>query len=107
MIAVYVTFPDKESAKTISHKLLEQKLIACANIQPIESHYLWNDNIESSSEFVAIYKTQHKHFPILENVILSEHPYEIPCITYWKIESNEAYKQWVIRESSHGTLNVE
>ncbi len=107
MIAVYITFPDKVYAETISKKLLELKLVACANIYASDSHYLWNGIIENNSEFVALYKTQLFHFPAIEQFILAEHPYDIPCIIYWQIESNELYKQWVIRESSHRALDIE
>lgn len=107
MIAIYITFPDKSCAETISHKLLELKLVACANIYASDSHYLWNGKVKNTTEFVAIYKTQQMHFHTIELFIIAEHPYDVPCIIYWQIESNESYKQWVIRESSLGALNIE
>jgi periplasmic divalent cation tolerance protein len=107
MIAVYIIFPDKNCAEKISRKLLEKKLVACANIYPVDSHYLWKDEIESSSEYVAIYKTQQPHFSTIEKLVVADHPYEVPCITFWEIDAIDSYKQWVLRETSHGTLNIQ
>ena len=41
MAFVYITCKDKKEARKISRFLLEKKLIACANIFPIESMYRW------------------------------------------------------------------
>jgi len=54
----YVPCPDINSAETISAKLLNEKLIGCANIIPgMTSMYWWEGKIEKSSECILILKT--------------------------------------------------
>jgi periplasmic divalent cation tolerance protein len=38
----YITNPSKEEAKRIAKHLLDKRIIACANIFPIESMYWWD-----------------------------------------------------------------
>ena len=45
---VYTTIDDMIYARNISHKLLEEQLVACVNIIPkIESIYKWKGKISS------------------------------------------------------------
>ncbi len=94
-IAIYITFGSEDSAKKISHQLLEKKLVACYNIFPMSSAYWWEGKIEKDNEYVAIVKT----IPDLWNKIVVEvenlHPYEVPCIMKMEVEANEGYEQWV------------
>ena len=55
---LYVTFPDEETAKTIGKKLLDLKLIACINILPIQSLYLWQNVMEEGNEMIGLLKTR-------------------------------------------------
>ena len=41
MILVYITNPDKKTALKVARHLLAKKLIACGNIFPAESLYMW------------------------------------------------------------------
>ncbi len=95
IIIIYVTYPSLEVAKEISQALLNKKLVACSNIFPITSMYWWNQSIENEEEYVAVYKTKKELFPFLEKEIKTLHPYEVPCIAYWKIKANKEYKKWI------------
>ena len=54
-IIVMVTTASKAEAETIAERLLEAKLIACANIiGPIESHFHWSGKIDKAEEFGKI-----------------------------------------------------
>jgi periplasmic divalent cation tolerance protein len=58
-IIVLVTAQSKQEAEHIAQKLLEAKLIACANILgPVSSHFHWNGKIEQAEEFLVIMKSQ-------------------------------------------------
>jgi periplasmic divalent cation tolerance protein len=91
----YITFPNEQEAEKIGKKLLEEKLIACYNLFPIKSAYLWNGKIENSEEIVGIFKTSTKNKKILEEKIISLHSYKIPCIIHLQWEANEAYENWI------------
>lgn len=93
----YVTCPDSETAQKISRTLLEEGLIACANILPgMESLYWWEGKIETSREVVLILKSTDAQSSRIIARIESLHPYNTPCILSLPIEkSSEAYVRWL------------
>lgn len=94
-IFIYITNPNKATAKKIAKILLQKKLIACANIFPIDSLYWWQGKIAEESEFVLLGKTAAKHFPAVKREIKAIHPYKIPCITKIAAEPNQKYQKWL------------
>ena len=96
MIMVYVTCRDGEEARKISTHLLDNKLIACANIFPINSLYKWDDKLEDSKEIVIIAKSIKEKFQEIEKQVKKMHSYKTPCIVMIEInESNKDYLDWV------------
>ncbi len=99
VLVLYTTHPDRECARKITKILLEDRLVACGNIYPIESHYWWDDEVVHSEEYVVIYKTRHSLIDKIESVFNDHHPYDVPCIVRYKADANMDYKQWVIQET--------
>lgn len=93
----YVTFPDLQSAQTICHKLLEEKLIACSNIfSGIHSQYWWNNKIESSQEAVGILKSLSTQKNAIELFLNQNHPYENYCLLQIPISGgSDTYLNWL------------
>ena len=92
---VYVTFSDHTEAKKMIHDMISTKLIACGNIVPIESLYLWNGVIENDNELVVNMKTIPEKFTAVEQYILEKHSYETPCILTWPVQASKAYYEWI------------
>ncbi len=99
MISVYVTFPDKKTAKEISTTLLEKKLIACATMMEGESLYHWEGKLQNDTEVVAFLKTKKENWEKVKLAIEGSHPYDVPCIVRLEVEANSAYKNWVEGET--------
>lgn len=99
---LYVTTKDIEQAREISRSLLEQNLIACANILPqMESIYRWNGKVETAKEAVLILKTEARLVEKATSAVLKLHSYETPCVLELKIESGaQAYLNWLKSETS-------
>ena len=96
MISIfYVTHPDADCAKRITSALLGQRLIACANIFPMESAYWWEGAVQQDGEWVSILKTRLDLEQALEQAILAIHPYETPCVMRFEAKANAAYEEWV------------
>ena len=98
MILIYITCKDEEEAVKISRHLLNKKLIACSNMHPIRSMYLWNGKIEDEKEFVIIAKTLEKNYKKIKEEVKKLHSYQIPCILKINAEANESYDKWVNEE---------
>ncbi len=93
---VYVTYSDHSEAKKMIQDMISLKLIACGNIFPIESMYLWNGTIENANELVAILKTIPEQLTVVEQYLIEHHSYETPCILTWCVQSSKAYYEWIV-----------
>ncbi len=98
-IIIYVTHESTEKAKTIASKLLEKKLIACANFFPISSAFWWKGKIENTNEIVSLLKTRKENWSKVKEEIEKLHPYETPCIMRIEVEANEKYEAWIRSET--------
>ena len=97
-LLVFSTFPDAAIARKIVQTLVEEHLVACANLIPqIESIYWWQGKIESSNEVLALFKTTHGRYQALEIRLRELHPYEVPEIVMVQIKDGlPAYLNWVV-----------
>lgn len=94
MILILSTFENREEARKIGRKLLNEKLIACYSITPIESAYWWKGKVEETNEVLMIMKTS-KKFADVEKFIIEHHSYEAPEIIAIKpSEVTEKYLKW-------------
>ncbi|MFM7404103.1 MAG: divalent-cation tolerance protein CutA [Erythrobacter sp.] len=86
---VWCPFPDVESARAAADVLLDERMIACANILgSIESRFVWQGARSVGSEVGVLFKTTAEH---LEDVIerLGElHLYETPAILGWQVDQS-------------------
>jgi periplasmic divalent cation tolerance protein len=80
MRIVLTTFPDRVTAQRLTHTALVRRLAACVQLVPVESTYLWKGRIESSSEWLAIFKTAPKRVGALFRYLAEAHPYDVPEI---------------------------
>lgn len=94
---VLCTCPDRPSAETLAHSLIQQHLAACVNILPgVQSIYRWEGQIEQASELLLLIKTEQSAYPALQSQIRQLHPYRTPEIIALPIQAGFIdYLQWV------------
>lgn len=91
-----VTFPNLDSAKSICHSLLSEKLIACANLsEGITSIYTWKGELCEEIEVVGFFKTTPELAQQVEKRMIELHPYECPGVLSLNMNSNEGYEAWM------------
>lgn len=90
-------FPDVESAKDVAATLLEEKLIACANIIPgIISVFEWEGQSSTQSEVAVLFKTTEECLNRLVARLGECHPYDTPAIVGWLCNAaHPDTKQWL------------
>jgi periplasmic divalent cation tolerance protein len=98
ILLFYVPFPDEQSAHILSQKMLNEKLIACANFFPSHSNYIWNHQPCQDNEIIALLKTLQGKQAMLEEFILLHHPYDTPCILQWNVQCNASYFEWITQQ---------
>jgi periplasmic divalent cation tolerance protein len=96
---LYITCPDKDKAKKIADALLDKKLIACANMFPIESMYEWEGKLNNDNEVVLLLKTTAEKADQVEAEVKNIHPYDTPCILRIGAEANKEYFDWVCTQT--------
>jgi len=94
---VLVTAPDQKVARKLARAALKARLVACVNLVPkIESHYWWQDRMESSVEVLMVMKTTAPRVAALEKLILAGHPYDTPEFVVLPLErGNKRYLDWI------------
>lgn len=95
-----LTITDKISvARKIISSLLKQKLVACANIFPVESSYWWQGKIANAKEYQLILKTKAQNFSKIEKEIKKLHNYEVPeIIAINSKQVGKDYLKWMEKE---------
>jgi periplasmic divalent cation tolerance protein len=75
--------------------IIDSKLSACVQVNRGRSIYRWGEEITSESEWLIQLKTTKSKIKKLIHKIKSEHPYDVPEILYWAVESTDEYSNWV------------
>jgi len=98
---VFVTVGNAEEGTRIAQTLVEERLIACANILPnVLSVYRWKGEIYREEERLLILKTSSARFPALMKRIRELHSYEVPEIVSFPLTDGlPEYLQWVLDNS--------
>jgi periplasmic divalent cation tolerance protein len=97
-VLVLVTAPDTEVARRLARMALEARLIACANLVPqLESHYWWQDRIESSQEVMMLLKTTRPCLRALQALVLANHPYDTAEFVVLPLDGGSPrYLDWIV-----------
>ena len=106
VLLVLTNLPDRDSARRMAHSLIENHAAACVNIlAECSSVYRWQGKVESAGEVPLLIKTTRSAYPRIEELIRSQHPYELPeIIAVPVVAGYPAYLHWVTQEVS--PLNI-
>lgn len=96
-IQVFVSCESRWQAKKLVDSLLNDQIIACAQILPkVESFYRWQGQIESAVECLVLMKTMANQFSLLEQEINKLHSYETPeIIAVPLVDGSTEYLNWI------------
>ena len=95
-ILVITTTNSAADARDIAAHLLENKLAACAQILPVESHFVWQGKVQSENEFAVHIKAPANKFEDLRQAICGIHSYDVPEIICLNIEGgHQPYLDWL------------
>ena len=94
---VYVTASELKEAKKIARILLEEKLVACANIiSKMESIYWWEGNLVEDVESILLLKTRSGLVDKVIDRVKEIHSYQTPCALEIQIKTgSEEYLDWL------------
>jgi periplasmic divalent cation tolerance protein len=101
IIQIVTTADDRSVIEKIGRDLVKRRLVACAQILgPIQSIYRWQGAVEDTNEWLLLMKSKAALYPVIEEEIRRQHPYEVPEIIAISIKEGLAgYMDWVACET--------
>ncbi len=101
-ILVISTTGSVREAERISKILVEEHLVACANVVPsVRSFYWWEGKVCQDAEALIFMKTMSDKLEALKETLTRLHSYDVPELIVTPIvQGLDPYLTWV-RESTH------
>jgi periplasmic divalent cation tolerance protein len=98
----FATAPDADVAARIARTLVEERLVACANlVANVRSIYRWQGNVEDEAEVMMVLKTRADRIDALAERLRALHPYAVPELVVLPIEDGLApYLDWLRAETA-------
>lgn len=85
---IWCPFPDRETARAIAGALLDEGLVACANIiGEVESLFVWQGARDSAAETGVLFKTTAARLDAAVGRLGKLHPYDTPAILGWRADA--------------------
>ncbi|HEX2076411.1 MAG TPA: divalent-cation tolerance protein CutA [Longimicrobium sp.] len=101
LVVALSTAADVEQAARIGRALVEERLIACANLVPgLTSIYRWQGEVQTEAEVLIVMKTRRALVDRLKARLPELHPYEVPELVVAPVmDGLDAYCRWVRDET--------
>jgi periplasmic divalent cation tolerance protein len=88
---IWCPFADEEDAARVAGALLDESLVACANIlPPMRSLYAWQGERGEGREAGVLFKTDPALLEEAMRRLDALHPYETPAIIGWRADGTTA-----------------
>ena len=90
-----------EEARTVCRYLVQNRLVACAQITPwVESIYMWDNALETTQESKVFLKTRRDSVGKIIAVIKDNTSYEVPEVLVFEIlDGNKEYLDWLVEST--------
>lgn len=97
VVLALTTAPDMLLAKYLAHELVEEGVVACANLgAPGLSMYMWQGEIQGDEEVTLTFKTTAARLPELGQRLRQRHPYDLPELLVLPAAGGyQSYLDWV------------
>lgn len=88
---IWCPFADAPSAEAVASQLLDEGLVACANIlPPMRSLYVWQGERGDASEVGVLFKTDAALLAEATARLAEIHPYDTPAVLGWRADTAAA-----------------
>jgi periplasmic divalent cation tolerance protein len=99
-ILIYSTFPTPADAEHAARALLDEQLVAGANIFPAHSIFRWQGHIEDRQEAAVLFQAERRFYKRIERRIKQLHQDAVPQIVMWRIKDGLVpFLQWIMDET--------
>jgi periplasmic divalent cation tolerance protein len=100
-LLIFTNLPDVASAEKLARVLVERRAAACVNVLPAcRSIYRWQGAVEMAEEIPLLIKTTAANYPLIEEIVRAQHPYDVPELIATPITHGlPAYLDWLATET--------
>ena len=85
---IWCPFPDENSARAVAVKVLDERLVACANmLGSITSLYVWQSTQSQAEETGVLFKTDAALLDRAVQRIGELHPYDAAAVLGWHCQA--------------------
>ncbi|WP_284336868.1 divalent-cation tolerance protein CutA [Comamonas sp. NoAH] len=95
LTVVTTTVGSAVDAERLAQGSVQARVAACAQVEAITSHYVWDGALEHSPEWRVVFKTLPSVVEHLWDWLKTVHPYEVPQLLQRTEHANAAYAAWV------------
>jgi periplasmic divalent cation tolerance protein len=96
-LIVFTAFANEADAARVARVLVEERLVACANLLPgARSIYRWQEGVQDEREVVVLMKTRKQDWTALLSRLHELHPYTTPeCVAVRIAAGAPKYMAWL------------
>jgi len=96
-LLAFTTFANEDDAVRVSRVLVEERLVACANLLPgARSIYRWEGKLADEREVIVLLKTRKQDWAALLSRLHELHPYDTPELVAVRIAAGAPkYMAWL------------
>lgn len=96
-LIAFTSFADEATAARVARQLVEERLVACANLLPgARSIYRWEGKLADEQEVVVLLKTRKQDWTALLSRLHELHPYDTPELIAVRVAAGAPkYMAWL------------
>ena len=95
---VTTTVATEAEARRLAQAVLQARLAACVQVEPITAHFRWQGARQEDRELRLVCKTVARAVPALLALLRAQHPYTLPQLVVQPLQASAEYAGWVEAE---------
>lgn len=95
LYSVATTVETQADATRLAQGMVQARLAACVQVEPIVSHYVWEHALQQGPEFRLVCKTSADALAPLLQWLRGHHPYQLPQLLVQPLQATLDYAAWV------------
>lgn len=97
LLEVRVSVPDEETGLRLARAAVAARAAACVQcLGPMTSVFTWDGEVQAEQEWLLLAKTTTDALPRLRELVLREHPYDVPELLAVPVaQALDVYAEWV------------
>lgn len=92
---IALTNVPSEHAHAIASTLVKEKAVACVNLYPIRSYYVWKDELQEDEEVTLLMKVAAEGVAHLRSRLQELHPYELMEFIVHDINRQDSLAEYI------------